>query len=195
MIDAYDVTKFDRTPAELEEYFLFCVAVAGKKATVVASKLDDFLSGAMPGESPFAYVRRLQGEGRLLERLVEVRMGKYSLLCRAWAAAALLPDLASATVDELEALPGVGQKTARFFVLHTRKDAKVAVIDTHVLKFLRHRGHRVPKGFPGPREYVRLEAIMLDEVAASGMEPADFDLAVWAHYASNGASPLPGLAA
>lgn len=191
MVDPYNVTNFSRTPAELEEYFLFCVAVAGKKAVVIAAKIAEFLSAAHPGESPFEYVRRIDAEGRLHDHLVETRLGKYALLSRAYPAAARIPGLVSAPVESLESIVGVGPKTARFFVLHTRREARVAVIDTHVLKFLKSRGHRVPKGFPPPRDYRRLEDIMLGEMDASGMDRAEFDLAIWSHYASNGASPLP----
>lgn len=193
MVDPFNVTNYSRTRSELEEYFLFCLAVAGKKATMIAAKVAEFLSGATPDETPFAYVLRLEAEGSLTARLIEVKMGKYALLTRAYAQAARM-DVATASVDELEALPGVGPKTARFFVLHSRRNAKVAVIDTHVLKFLREKGHEVPKGFPSPRDYKRFEQIMLSEIEASGMNTAEFDLAVWSHYASGGASPLPGVA-
>lgn len=191
MVDPYDVTDYGRGRSALEEYFLFCVAVAGKKAVMIAAKVAEFLEGSQPGESPFEYVLRLDGEGSLAARLKETRIGKYALLAKAYPAAARLGDVSAATVEELEALPGVGPKTARFFVLHSRKDARVAVIDTHVLKFLRERGHETPKGFPTGAAYRRLEGLMLDEMEASGLSRAEFDLAVWSHYASNGKTPLP----
>mgnify|MGYP002622262244 CR=1 FL=1 len=193
MVDPYDVTDFARSRGGLEEYWLFCLAVAGKKATMIASKVDEFLGGASADETPFSYVRRLVSEGTLAERLADVRMGKYALLERAYSASVSpgAPDIATASAEELEGIPGVGPKTARFFIVHSRKGARVAVIDTHVLKFLRDRGHRVPPGFPGRRDYARLERIMLSEVDASGLDPAEFDLAVWSHYASGGKTPLP----
>ena len=191
MVDPYDITNFARSQPEMEEFFLFCVAVAGKKATMIAGKIDEFLSGAAAAETPFEYVRRLEGEGRLGGRLVEVRLGKYGILPRAYPQAATREGLVHAPVDELEMIPGVGPKTARFFVLHTRPGARVAVIDTHVLKYLKFRGHRVPNGFPTGRAYAGLEEIMLDEMDRSGMDRAEFDLAIWSHYASNGAYPLP----
>lgn len=191
MVDPFNVTNFERSLRELEEYFLFCVAVAGKKATMIAGKIDEFLSESRADETPFEYVLRLDFEGRLAERLLEVRLGKYAVLSRAYPLAAAKPGLVHASSDELEMIPGVGPKTARFFILHTRPDARVAVIDTHVLKYLKSRGHKVPKGFPTGQTYARLEALMLEEIDASGMTGAEFDLAVWSHYASNGVSPLP----
>jgi len=195
MVDPYDVTDYGRSRAELEEYFLFCLAVAGKKAVMIAAKVAEFLKGAAPGETPFEYVLRIEREGTLSDRLKEVRLGKYALLEAAYSAAARIGDISAASVEQLEALPGVGPKTARFFILHSRRDAKVAVIDTHVLKFLRERGHDVPKGFPTAQTYRRLEAVMLDEMEASGLSRAEFDLAVWSHYASGGKTPLPAPAA
>jgi hypothetical protein len=43
MIDPRDVTKFDRTQAELEEYWLFCIVAAGKTAMTQARLLDAYL--------------------------------------------------------------------------------------------------------------------------------------------------------
>lgn len=191
MVDPFNVTDYSRSQHDLEEYFLFCLAVAGKKAVMIAAKVSAFLDGAAADESPFAYVLRLEREGTLADRLRDVKLGKYALLAQAYPAAARVADISTAPVDELEALPGVGPKTARFFVLHSRPEARVAVIDTHVLKFLRERGHDVPKGFPTSNAYSRLEGIMLREMDASGLPRAEFDLAVWSHYASNGATPLP----
>jgi len=194
MIDPYNITDFSRSRSDLEEFWLFCLAVAGKKATVIADKVAEFLKDAEEGETPFAYVRRLWSESTLRDRLKGVRLGKYALLEKAYSAsvADAAPDLTTATAEDLESIPGVGPKTARFFILHSRKDARVAVIDTHVLKYLRMLGHSVPKGVPSGREYKRLEEIMLSEMDKSGMPRAEFDLAVWSHFASNGASPLPG---
>lgn len=191
MVDPYNVTNFSRSRWELEEYFLFCAAVAGKKATMIAGKITQFLMEARADETPFEYVRRLVDEDRLTQRLKEVRLGKYAVLSSAYALAATTEGLLEAEPEVLETIPGVGPKTARFFILHTRRGARVAVIDTHVLKYLKSRGRKVPKGFPTGRVYARLEAIMLEEMDASGMDRAEFDLAIWSHYASNGASPLP----
>jgi len=58
MIDPSDVTKFDRTQAELEECLLFAIFVASKKATVQAQKLEQFLGGCtIHGEAPFSFIR------------------------------------------------------------------------------------------------------------------------------------------
>ncbi|WP_315922826.1 hypothetical protein [Mesorhizobium sp. SP-1A] len=193
MIDPFKITNYQRTTEELEEFWLFCLAVAGKRATMIAAKIDEFLSGRINGESPFEYVDRLANSGELLGRLKEVRMGKYALLEAAFANSAEVGrlDLRGVSPQELEELPGVGPKTSRFFIMHSRENAHIAVIDTHVTKYLKERGYDVPNGVPTGKVYARLEQIMIAETKASGMSPADFDLAIWSHYASNGEKPLP----
>lgn len=195
MIDPFKITNFNRSTEELQEFWLFCLAVAGKKATMIASKIDEFLSGRNLNETPFEYVDRLSHSGELLERLKDVRMGKYALLELAFANSAQAGrlDLREVMPSDLEELPGVGPKTARFFIMHSREDAQIAVIDTHVTKYLKERGHDVPNGVPTGKVYARLEQIMIAETKASGMSPADFDLAIWSHYASNGEKPLPAV--
>jgi thermostable 8-oxoguanine DNA glycosylase len=196
MIDPHDVTNFSRSEPELQEYLMFCLAVAGKKASMIAKKLNAFLSGSIPGEEPFAYVLRLHASSRLDAELRKVGMGKYDLLGKAYPMIAqqFRGRLAHVPIGELESIRGIGPKTARYFALHSRSaPGEIAVIDTHVMKYLRQIGHKVPKRLPTRSNYGRLERLMIDAAKASGMSMADFDLAVWNHYSSGGAWPLPAL--
>lgn len=197
MIDPTKITNFHRSQHELEEFWLFCLAVAGKTATQMAAKVDDFLSPRGIDEGPYDYVRRLLSEGRLKSELERVKMGKYKLLVRGYAecVAPSGPDLRTASPRDLEAIYGVKHKTSRFFILHSRENADVAVIDTHVLKYLKHRGYRdIPDGVPQNHRYYEIESLMKGEATRSGMSFAGFDLAVWNHYSSKGVMPLPVLA-
>jgi thermostable 8-oxoguanine DNA glycosylase len=193
MVDPFAITDFDRSDADLQEFWLFCVSVAGKKATVIAGKIREFLESKRADETPFDYVRRLLEDGSLGSAMRAVRLGKYDLLGKSWALVVGVdaPDLRTAEVLKLQEIHGVGFKTSRFFVLHSRRSANVAVIDTHVLKYLKSRHHRVPKTIPVGAEYLRLEKLMLSYARAAGMPMADFDLAIWKHYASKGIHPLP----
>lgn len=193
MIDPYSITDFHRDDCALQEFWLFCIAVAGKKATMIAEKTHAFLAPRRQAETPFQYVARLSSAGRLRSAMAEVRLGKYALLERAYAFSVGPggPDLRTARADELQSIHGVGLKTARFFILHSRADADVAVIDTHVLKYIASLGHSVPSGVPSGEAYLRLERIMIERAKLSGMSMADFDLAIWRHYASGGRHPLP----
>ena len=188
LVDPFNITDFNRTDAELESFFLFCTAVAGKKASMISLKLRDFLDG-YPGESsPFNKIREMIAENSLENNLCRVSMGKYGLLFRSWTDLASRPEgfLRQATVEQLETVPGIGPKSARFFLVHSRKSAMYAVIDTHMLKFLRDSGYSgVPAGnSPSGKVYPVLEKIVLSHAVSLGMTPADFDLSVWKWYAA-----------
>lgn len=185
MIDPTDVTKFDRTDAQLEEFWLFCICVAGKTAVQMATKLEAFLntSRTVPGTSPFQVIRELIRDNDLLDMLQLNRMGQYTKLEKAFTESLKL-DLRTCTVEDMEAIPGVGAKTARYFLLHTRKDQRIACLDTHVVRHMRDLGLTTQKGTPpsGPK-YKALEDEFLKLADASGMTTADFDLMIWNKYA------------
>lgn len=187
MIDPRDVTKFDRTVAELEEFWLFCLVVAGKKAMTQAKLLDAFLEDARTDvkQTPFEILRSLQGQGKLGEKLRESRLGQYTRLERAMVMSLTL-DLQTCSTGNLEALPGVGSKTARFFLLHTRPNQQIAVLDTHVLHHMRDLGLTTQKGTPPTgKKYDALEQEFIKLAKASGMSIADYDLHIWRTYSGN----------
>jgi hypothetical protein len=186
MIDPNDVTNAARTPEELEEFLLFCVVVAGKNADQQSAKLERFLRG----RSPFAHVRRAHKAGTLDALLREVRLGKYSLLARSFSELAHSgADLSAATWEELARFPGIGIKTAKFFVLHSRREQMHGVLDTHVLGWMREHwdgsGPPVPRHSPqDPRAYLFWETVYFGMVSARrhGTGPIDwakFDLELW----------------
>ena len=43
MVNPYDITNYNRTQNELQEFLLFTIVVAGKTAYIQAQKLDQFL--------------------------------------------------------------------------------------------------------------------------------------------------------
>lgn len=196
LIDPFKITNYDRDDVELQSFWLFCLAVAGKKATMIAGKVDEFLKPAIErGETPFEYIHHLTKVSGLLDaELRYVKMGKYGLLSKGYTESALLGSqwLRKASANDLLGITGAGFKTSRFFTLHSRRNEKVAVIDTHMLKYLKHIGApNVPDGIPVGADYLRLEKLLLAEAAKKKLSMADFDLKIWSHYASKGATPLP----
>jgi thermostable 8-oxoguanine DNA glycosylase len=163
---------------ELERFLLFSIAVAGKTAWMIEKAMDAFLGDA---KQPFAEVRRLVKQRRLRSRLKQARMGQYAKITRGFKEVAFSGlDLRTCTPDDLMTIHGIGPKTARFFLLYTRKDARYAVLDTHILAFLREAGHKVPKTTPqGAKRYAELEALVLKIADEQGVRPADFDTAIW----------------
>lgn len=82
----------------------------------------------------------------------------------------------------LRNIPGVGMKTASFFLMYTRRDAVVACLDTHVLKFMVEAGlvPTAPKATPGNVEkYMDLEDIFLAYCASLGKPPGAVDFTIW----------------
>ncbi len=171
MIDPNRVTHLSRSREELEEFLLFCVVVAGKNADQQAAKLERFLGG----RPPFAYIADCDRRGVLESRLKSVRMGKYSLLCRSFRELVRSgTDLGSCPWESLTAFPGIGMKTAKFFVLHSRPAQIHGVLDTHVLSWMREhweprgrRGLRVPRHSPqDPLAYRFWETVFFGMMAA-----------------------------
>jgi hypothetical protein len=199
MIDPSNVTNPARTPAELEEFLLFCVVVAGKNADQQARKLERFLGG----RRPFAFIRECDREGGLGARLRETRLGKYSLLARSFRELSRSgADLATCTWEELTRFPGIGIKTAKFFILHSRAKEMHGVLDTHVLGWMREhwapagrRGTAVPRHSPqDPATYRFWETVYFGMVAArhhcangAAIDWARFDLDLWKERRGRGA--------
>lgn len=174
-----EIVKYDRPKSALEEWLVFSVLVANKPAKRAARTTGLFLD-LLPGGSPLNKIR--SNDGRTVRgALRRARTGQYRRILRALQTAAEL-DPRTATLEELE--EAVGPKTARFFILSTRRNARCAALDTHVLKFLRSRGHDVPAVTPaaGPT-YRRIEQLFLDEARRRRMSPARLDEAVWRSYA------------
>lgn len=189
LVDPHDITDFDRSEKDLQTVILFWIAAAGKKATTAARALDSLLRRGeeMFGVSlPFSILEAF-GDG-LAEAMREQGMGCYNNKSRSMLALARSGiDLRTCSVEDLESIPGIGPKTARCFLIHSRRGVRHAGLDTHVLKYMREMGFDVPKSTPSGRKYSEIESIFLDMADASGMSLADFDLSIWRKYESKGA--------
>ena len=189
MIDPTKVTNFNRTPKEIEEFMLFSVVVAGKSAFQQAEKLHQFITKFDNSYSPFGVIRTMDMDGTLDFFLREVKMGQYDRIGTAFRALAHFyrhdenyeryHPLKEVSLKYLECIKGIGMKTARFFVLHTRQYQQVACLDTHILKWLGERGHEVPKSTPRGEKYLQLEKIFLDYCKDMGKLPSQLDLEIW----------------
>lgn len=183
MIDPVRITDYNRTEEQLEELLLFCIAVAGKNATRTAVQLDSLLNwgkACWPG-TPFSVVKSIEARDSLAGIMKDFGFGCYNLKSKGFLMAAESGlNLSECSVDELENLYGVGMKTARFFVLHTRKNARVACLDTHVLKWLSYyTGYQVPTHTPSRKKYLELERVFLKIADVMNISPADLDLKIW----------------
>lgn len=194
MVNPYDVTNYNRTQSELEEFLLFTIVVAGKTAYIQAKKLEEFLSSInarlmMPDTiSPFQSIKSAYIHGILLEEIHKAKLGQYKKIYSSFVYIAdNHHDLTRMTPELLELIPGVGMKTSRFFLLHsdiTYKD-HIAILDTHILKFIRENiDNRAPKSTPtNSKTYKYWEDKFLLWCNKNNKDAAEFDLEVWKSYA------------
>jgi thermostable 8-oxoguanine DNA glycosylase len=179
-INPVSVTDYGRDEANLQAFWIFCVLVAGKNADTATKKVSALLNRSTT-QKPFEYFKQLGSVG-LRNSLLSARSGQYERISRALSESCDL-DLKRATSDELDSVYGVGPKTARFFILHTRPLVKVAVLDTHVLKWMTSVGvEDVPKASPTDKKvYEKYERLWLTLYPSHfpNCTPAQADLLIW----------------
>ena len=183
MINPTTITNYNRNQSELEEFLMFCIMVAGKSAKQISQKLHQFLNHRKNGESPIEYLDNMIQEGSLDYMMKQCRLGQYGRLAKAFQGIVHFRNrLDKVSVNDLESITGIGPKTARFFVLHSRKNASHAVLDTHILKWLRAHGEDAPKSTPSGKKYTQLEERFIYWAGQYNMKIADLDLHVWKQY-------------
>lgn len=172
-----------------KEYFLiFSVIVAGRNAKMAVEKTWRLLEFTWGEETPFDLIKHYIDHNTLTQKLKSLKIGQYTRIEKALKDIINL-NVETCTLDDLLACHGVGNKTARFFLLNTRKDAEYAVLDTHVLKWLNSlfgNWMSVPKSTPtsGSRyalwEYKAIQA-MKKEYPERTLAQADFE--IWKTFA------------
>ena len=194
MIDPYNITNYNRTQNELEEFLLFCIVVAGKTAYIQAQKLNEFLVSVntrlmMPENiNPFQTIKSAEQHGILFEEIKKAKLGQYKKIYSGFKyITGKQYNLNRMTPQILEEIPGVGMKTSRFFLLHSDRfyKDKIAIIDTHILKFIKENiDDRAPKSTPViPLTYRYWEDKFLHWCKENNKDTAEFDLETWKSYA------------
>ena len=182
IINPTKITDFNRSIESLQEFWLFCIFVAGKNSDIAASKLRE-LSDVLPdgNESLFDKLKKLSATD-ITDYLVKAKVGQYGRITNA-ILDTLMIDIDTASLEDLLNIRGVGPKTARFFLLHSRKDCSHAVLDTHILKWLSRLGYSdVPKATPQvSRIYSHREKIFVDRARKMwpNLSIAEIDLLIW----------------
>ena len=190
MIDPEKVTNYNQTNKQLEEFILFWVCCAGKNGRTAARCLDSFLTDMVAfylNNTPFHTILQIHALFDLPQTLKHYGIGCYNSKAKTFHELAVAKfkgelNLRTCTSADLEAIHGVGPKTARCFILHSRKNAQVAGLDTHMLKHLKSLGYDVPKSTPTGKKYLELEQVVLGLAEEAGTSPASFDLAIWTKY-------------
>jgi len=172
-----------------KEYFLiFSVIVAGRNAKMAVEKTWRLLEFTWGEETPFDLIKHYIDHNTLTQKLKSLKIGQYTRIEKALRDIINL-NVETCTLDDLLACHGVGNKTARFFLLNTRKNAEYAVLDTHVLKWLNNllgNWRSVPKSTPTSEsryalwEYEAIQA-MKQEYPERTLAQADFE--IWKTFA------------
>jgi endonuclease III len=188
MIDPDNITNFNRTESELEEVLIFWICVAGKTAATIKRCVENVLLEAEKSyktppltRKPFNLIRKI-GKHDLASVLRRNGIGCHTAKAGAiWELATSGLDLKTCSYEDLRAIKGIGRKTSKCFLIHSRRDARAAGLDTHILKGLRRRGYtEAPLSTPSSdREYRYWENIVLDLVQIEGKSVAEWDLYEW----------------
>lgn len=167
---------------------VFAICVAGKNANTTALALNPIFDWAeRKGDMPIFYIERaisVQGNGFLRDKGIGCYNNRAKTIYQLAEKIAANKDfLRIATVTDLEQIHGIGPKTARFFVMHSRHNQRLAALDTHILKELKAEGFKVPKSTPpAGLRYNQLEQAFISLADRAGMSVADYDLMIWKKY-------------
>lgn len=190
MIDPSNITNYGLDTRGLQEVILWWILAAGKNGVTAARCLDSFLSSWGPPDSlPFEIVKNVDRVSCLPAEMKKHGIGCYNNKARSWRHLANSGiDLKTCSLEDLEAVPGIGPKTSRCFLIHSRKNQSYAGLDTHLLKFLRLIGYDAPKSTPSKKKYVYFEKEFLKAVERSGRTVAQVDLVIWNYYSKGSTS-------
>lgn len=180
LISDENLINFNRNEEELQIFWLYC-GFSVQRSRAQAQKALASLLDMGEGDLPFDRLRFLLKRQKLRTALEATRIGSYNRLERflidsSWKSV----DFRNGTVDDFKRVHGIGDAKARFFILNTRKGARVAVLDRHILRELKSLGYDVPENAPlSSTEYKRCEEYFLDEADKAAIEPARFNLSSW----------------
>ena len=170
------------THDQLQWWILFGICVANKPAKVTERKMREFME-LSTAKTPFGKVKAMIQHGNLWNSLQKVRFGQYTRISKAFRHAVTL-DVDNLSVEVLEAVPGIGPKTARMLMLYAKPGFEGVPLDTHILKFLRTLGHEAPKSTPSAgATYRRLELAFIAEARRRKVSVRELDTQVWNTYA------------
>lgn len=180
LITDENLINFNRNEEELQIFWLYC-GFSVQRSRAQAQKALASLLDMGEGELPFDRIRSLLERQKLRAAREATRIGSYNRLERFLADSIFKSiDFRNGTVDDFMRVHGIGNAKARFFILNTRKGARVAVLDRHILSELKSLGYNVPESSPlSNTQYKRCEEYFLNEADKAATEPARFNLSSW----------------
>lgn len=174
------ITKYDRNVEQLLTFLMWCTVTPGKKSDIITPKFNAMFS---EDNKPSQVIKK---HGKSIRSLLEKNgIGQYDRILKAWKVIQSLHPLGqlrTITRDELITIPGIGPKTASFFIVHSRKWTEMAVLDVHILKWLQQEFPKfnIPDTTPQDIDvYKQIEALFLGKACQLDMSPADLDNKIW----------------
>lgn len=177
-VDSAKITNYNASKGELQALIIFWILAAGK----TASSAERILLKLIPFKNlPFEQLKKYS-EKKLAEKLKSIGCGCYNNKAKTiYEIVNSNYDLKKCSIEDLEKIFGIGKKTSRAFILHSRKQAKCAVLDCHLLKYLNFLNFpQIPSKTPSNKnEYIRIEKYFLYVCRKLNIHPANLDLEIW----------------
>ena len=167
---------------EKEGRLIYSLIVAGKSAIFTDNVMKKLCNLGLRNNknSPFETLKEWV-ENKVLEKNLRLaKTGNYRKLTRGLTELTQANlNLNTCSVDELEKIHGIGPKSSRFFIMWIRETEKYAALDVHVLRWLKNKGHEVPKSTPNGKKYREIEEIFLKEAEKLNLSPRELDKIIW----------------
>jgi thermostable 8-oxoguanine DNA glycosylase len=183
---------------DLQEFLMFSIAVAGKNANVTATALDNFLR-MVSHPSAWPPLERIYHqtthsidsddvvEHELAQLARQAGMGCYTQRAKSFMQLANAVygmqrlNIRKCNAETLEEIYGIGKKTSRFFIVYSRPwmDNEYAILDTHILSWMREVGCIAPFSTPSGKQYDELEKQFIQEATSRGVTAKELDKSIW----------------
>lgn len=180
LLDPTKITNFNLSYPELELHILWWILAAGKNGITSAKCLNNLLTNNK-GSSPFEIIKNIDD---LPQEMKKFGIGCFNIKSKTFKEliAAKL-DLMNCSLNDLLAIKGIGNKTARCFLTHSKTNQRFACLDTHVKKYLFDIGVPVPKTLTN-KKYQEIEKTFIAIADKMNRSIAELDLDIWNAYSS-----------
>ncbi|MGE3769592.1 MAG: hypothetical protein AB7G06_01420 [Bdellovibrionales bacterium] len=191
-----EIQDRSNNPFALEGFLIFCILAAARESGRASNTGAMLLHDRPAGVSPLTHIHNLghkEVENRILKSGLGYQGQKTSFLMSAAEAVVVNGlDLRTASIDDLESIKGVAEKTSRFFRLFSfpKKRLRHAILDVHVMRFIADYDRivlgkpatDVPEITPTGAAYRRYEKQFLEICDFHRRPNPKFDFKVWSDF-------------
>ena len=182
--------KLDDITMSEFDWCIHAILVAGKSAKFGTSKITILKKFACNMDLTMEdYLFKLWNEDKLIDKLKEIKTGKYQLLGKTfdYLFKNKLNIFSNLDTTELEKIPGIGMKSSRFLKsLVESNHNDFAILDVHILKWMKtldlNLEIKIPSSTPNKKEYLILEKVFIAEANKRGKTSFELDREIWYNY-------------